>query len=309
MMKAALQLCALALNPAAPSPTANMVKIEDGFMSSFGGLFCIRVPMPVEVGACFAPGAVSTFFRKEREAVSYTLHKKRLVLKEGKEKLSVPCLPPEEMVTLDVLAKPYETALDTKHFKSLADVIDPANQRMWAQGVSFRYGMAESTNNAVIVSAVTDLPDSMEFNIPVDSIRAILKFKSRIARIAHDERAVKFYFEDGSSLTTQVLTEQMIETSQFYAGEWEPLRLQEHEDLLKVPCSAVSFRDGNVIYQNDTTEGVIEGVVNKGYDVTVGKSSLDHLLRISGDIRISADSGRLMAVSETCRAISSVRAK
>lgn len=309
-MKTALQLCSLALNPVAPSPTANMVKLEDGFMIAYGGTFCIRVPMPVSVGACFNPQAVSTFFRKERKAVSYTLHKKKLVLQEGKEKLSVPFLPPEEMPTLDVLSKPHKVELDTKHLKSLADVVDPAHSKLQCQGISFRYGMMEASNGNVVISAVTDFPDALEFNLPVASAKALLRFKTAPCAIARDQQAVKFLFEDGSSLTSLVICEQLIETTVFYdSPKWTSLKIKPEaaKDLLSVDCDYVIFEDTNATYVQEQAKGVIEGIVAKGIAVMAGKSQLDMLLRISSDLRISEDNFRLMAVSDTCRAISTTR--
>ena len=307
-MKTALQLCSLATNPLAPAATANMVRISDGFVESFGGTFGIRVPTTIQVGACFNPEAVSTFFRKDRKSISYTLHKKKLVLQEGKEKLSVPFLPPEEMTTLDVLGKPVACELDTAHFRSLTDVVNPANFRLWAQGVSFRYGMAEATNDSIIVSAITGLDEDLEFNVPVDSIKALLKFKSPVVGIVTDERAVKFCFKDGSSLTSLVLTEQMIETARFYEGEWTPLKLKDAEDLLKIPCDRVIFDKGDIQYVQEQNYGLIEGAVAKNITVTAGKKPLDALLKVSHDLRVSEDGFRLMAVADTCRAICATRA-
>ena len=306
-MKHALQLCSLALNPSAPSPTASMVKIENGHMTAFGGLFCISVPQPVEVGACFSPSLAATFFRKERKAVAYTIDKGKLTMKEGKEKLSIPCLPPEDLVTLDVLEDPFQAELDLTHFRSLVDVINPANSRVWAQGISFRYGMMEATNDSVIISAVSGLPDEVEFNLPVDSAKALMKFKSQIIAISASERAVKFSFKDGSSLTSLVILEQLIDTSKFYEGPWTPLNLKDTEDLLKIECDSVGFQNGNAAYVQEKAKGVIEGISAPGITVVVGKESLDRLLRISSDIRISEDGHRLMAVADTCRGICSTR--
>lgn len=306
-MKPQLALCSLALNPQAPSPTASMVRINDGRMESFGGTFCVSAPMPIEVGACFNPTLAATFFRKEREAVTYTLNKGKLTFKEGKEKLTIPCLPPEEMVTLGVFAATQPVMMNLSHFRSLVDVINPANSRIWAQGISFRYGMAEATNDAVIISAITDLPDEFEFNLPVDSAKALLKFKSPIVAIAQDQRAVKFCFEDGTTLTSLVLTEQMIETARFYEGNWTPLNLKETEDLLKIECDSIKMVAGNATYLQEQSSGVIEGIVNPDITAKVGKEALNRLLRISSDIRISADGFRLMAVADTCRGICSTR--
>lgn len=308
-MLEALQLCSLALNPSAPSPTATMVKVEDGKMISFGGTFCVSVPLPVEIGACFNPTTAATFFRKTRKGVSYKIHKGKLEFKEGKEKLSVPCLPPEDMVTLDVFSKTFQTSLDKTYLKLLIDVIDPSSSRLWAQGVSFRDGMAESTNSRVIISSVSGLPDQFVFNLPVDSAKALLKFKSPVVGIALDERAVKFCFEDGSSLASLLLEEQMIPTGKFYSGDWISLDLQDANDLLKIKCDSVNFLNGNVTYFEKESSGTIEGSVNSDVNVTVNKESFDRLLCVSSDIRLSQDATRLMAVGDTCRAICTTKVK
>lgn len=306
-MKRALQLCSLALNPQAPAPTATMVKISDGVMSSFGGTFCIRVPVGVEVGACFSPSTMATFFRKERKAVSYTIHKKKLLLQEGKEKLLVPCLPPEEMPLLDVLSKPVAVEMDMAHMPDLVNVIDPANYRIWGQGVTFRYGMAEATNNAIIVSALSGLPDELEFNLPVDAVKALIRFKSPVVGIASDERSVKFVFKDGCSLTSLVIAEHMVDTSFYYEGEWTPLKIKDAADLLKLDCEQVTFKGGSVEYSMGTIQGIIEDAASKDVAVCVSKVALDTLLKISSDLRVSGDTFRLMAVSDNCRAICSTK--
>lgn len=308
-MKNALTLCSLALNPIAPSPTASMVKLDDGFMVSYGGTFCIRVPIKVEVGACFSPTGVATFFRKERKAVSYTLHKKKLVLQEGKEKLSVPFLPPEEMPTLDCLSKPEEVEFDMTYLKLCADVVDPAHIKLCAQGVQFRYGMIEATNGRCIVGAKTGFDSDLEFNLPVASAKALLRFKSEVAGIALDHGVVKFVFADGSSLTSLLICEELIETTPYYRGDWTPLKLKAEvdRDLLSIECDDVIFYEGNATYTKGTAEGVLSGVCGKEFDIKVSKENLDVLLRVSADIRLSDDKNRLMAVSEKCRVIATVK--
>jgi hypothetical protein len=304
-MNHALQLCSLALNPQAPNPTATMVKLENGHMIAFGGLFCISVPEHVEVGACFSPRLAGTFFRKDRSAVTYTINKGKLTLREGKEKLTVPCVPPEEMVTLDVLSSSKPVNLLMNHFRSLTDVIDPQNNRKWAQGISFRKGLMEATNNSVIISAISGLSDDLVFNLPVDSAKALMRFKSPVVSIAVDNRAVKFTFSDGSSLTSLVLVEQMVDVSHLHKDNWTPLNLKDIEDFLKLECETITFKRGNATYTQEHSQGVIEGAVDAGITVSVSKEPLDRLLKISSDIRVSEDGNRLLAVSETCRGICS----
>jgi len=282
-----------------------MVRISDGFMQSFGGTFGVSVPMPIEVGACFNPAAIAPFFRKERGPIAYTIKNGKLILTEGKERLTVGCLPAEEMVTLDVLGTPTPCEFDMKYLKIAVDVINPTNERIWAQGVSFRNGMMESTNNALVVSAVSNLPDELSFNLPHDSCRALLRFKSTVVGVVKDQRAVKFVFADGSSLCSLVITEQMIDTSAFFRGGWKPIELTE--DVSKIDCEYFSFVRGSVHYVNNTNEGVIESCVDPDIYVDISKDNLNTLLIVSKDIRLSDDGNRVQAFGEDCRVISCAR--
>ena len=308
-MKNALALCSLALNPVAPSPTASMVKLDDGFMVSYGGTFCVRVPMKVEVGACFNPGMVATFFRKERKAVSYTLNKKKLVLQEGKEKLTIPFLPPDEMPTLDVLSKPHKVTFDMSYLKIAADIVDPAHAKLCAQGVQFRYGMLEATNGRCLVGAKTGFDTDLEFNLPVASAKALLRFKSDVVGVAVDQGAVKFIFKDGSSLTSLLICEELIETGAYYKGDWTPLKLKAEvaKDLLSIDCDDVIFFGGNATYVKGNAEGELSSACGKEFDIKVSKEYLDVMLKVSADIRLSEEGGRLMAVGEKCRVVSAAK--
>jgi hypothetical protein len=100
-VKSALQLCTLALNPRSPSPTATTVKVEGGFMKAYGGLMCIQVPVTQEIGAAFNPALLKTFFRRERTTIAYTVKFPKLTLREGKERLTVNCMPCEDVVIID----------------------------------------------------------------------------------------------------------------------------------------------------------------------------------------------------------------
>ena len=308
-MKHALALCSIALNPQAPSPTARMVKLDDGFLTSYGGTFCVRVPMKVEVGACFSPSLVSTFFRKERKTVSYTLNKGKLVMKEGNEKISLPFLPPEEMPTIDCLSKPRKVKFDMTYLKIASDVVDPAHSKLCAQGVMFRYGMLEATNGRCVISAKTGFHEDLEFNLPVASAKALLRFKSEVAGIALDKGVVKFIFADGSSLTSLLVCEELIETSPYYRGEWKSLELnlEVAKDLLSIDCDTVVFFEGNAIYIKELADGVLSGACEKSFDIKLAKTTLDVMLRVSADIRLNEDEFRLMAVSENCRVIGTTR--
>jgi hypothetical protein len=75
---------------------------------------------------------------------------------------------------------------------------------------------------------------------------------------------------------------------------------------LKLDCESVRFEDGSVHYVTGDAEGVLEKRLSKGVKCSVSKESLDVLMKVSSDIRISDDNNRLMAVADDCRAVMSV---
>lgn len=301
-MKTALSLCSLAVNPSAPSPTAGMCKIEDGFMIAFGGLFCIRVPVDLAFGCAFNPASIKTFFRKERKSISYTVKKNKLVLQDGKERLSVGCLPPEDMVTLDVIAPLTKTTVDTKILRYVSTVIDPANFRSAAHGVTFRNNMLLATNNRCFIAAyVAGLPKKLTFNIHKDACAALGRFTSPVVGVASDGRAVKFVFEDGSSFSVLNLAEELPPVEPVFEGPWHPLGLSEAliEDLLKIDCHHVVFQDGSLLYRNEDKSSVGElGVVTKRKFCAFSmKATLDFLLRNGGEFSVDDDARKLRSVN------------
>jgi hypothetical protein len=301
-MKEALEICTLAMNPLAPSPTAGMVKIEDGHMTAFGGTACVRVPVPVDVGACFNPTTFAGFFRKNREAVSYTLNKGKLTIKEGKEKLSLPFLPPEEMVTLDVLAKPVKATLRVAQLKLCCDVIQPDHFKPECQGVSFRDGSMESSDGRLLVSAQSGLPEELTFNLPLVSAKILLRIKSDVVAIAVEKAAVKFIFENGVTLCSVLIAAQLLDTSHFYDQTWTAVKLTEDfaKDAPKILAESFLFADGNVTYKQSASEGVIEGVCAKVCKLHVSKKTFDFLLKVGSDIRTSGDGAIVAAFGDKC---------
>jgi len=286
-----------------------MVKLEDGFMVAFGGTFCIRVPVEVDIKACFSPSKAAVFFRKPRKVVSYTLQKNKLVLKEGKEKLSIPYLDADEMATLDVLGQATPCELDMGLLKLCADVIDPESPRPWAQGVSFRNGVMESTNSVIIVSAVSGVDEDLEFNLPLETCKAIVKFTSPVTGVSSDGRMVKVFFADGSSLTSLCIAEQMIDTSNLFKDKWTDCGLVKNlaDDLHAIQCEKFRFEDGCVTYIGDDMEGVLGEVFIGKCSFLISKKNIDFATRVGQDIRLSSCGSRIMSVSENCRVIAATR--
>lgn len=207
-MQKALAVCAMAINPVPTTPAAGMVKVEGGFMFAYGGTFCVKTPVDLEIGAAFLPGPMLSFFRKERKGVTFTLKDGKIIVQEGREKLTTQYLPPEDMPTLDVLAKAVKCTLDKNLLREATSLVDAASFKAFAQGVSFIEGYMYATNSAIILSAVSGLDDEIEpFNLPLATCEALLKAKASVVSVARDRHAVKFNLADGTSITSNILME------------------------------------------------------------------------------------------------------
>ena len=310
-MKTALTLCSLALNPSAPAPTASLVKVEDGFAVAFGGLFCVRVPVEQALGCCFNPAAAKTFFRKARKQVAYTVKKNKLILQDGKEKLSIGCLPPEEMVTLDVIAKARPIKLSKTMLRYVADVIDPAHHRASLHGVTFRDGATLATDNKVFVMAFVDFPDDLTFSLHKDACIALSKMKGEIETVSTDGHAVKFGLSDGSSLTTLKLVEEIPEVvDSIFAGTWNPLPLTESvvEDLTTIDCHTFRFKDGLLSYWSEDKASVGElGVkIPKELEAAITQKGFVRILKNGGRISYADNQSRIRSVNENVCVVSTI---
>lgn len=308
-MKDALTACSIALNPTSPQPTASMVKIERRAMVGYGGTFCVRVPVSFDIGCCFNPKAVMAFFRKDRKKFSCTVKGGKLILQEGKEKVTTRCVPPEEMVTIDALSAPVECSLDRSLLKRCTDVVDTNHPARVLHGVVFRYGVMEATDAKILVSAESGLPDAVpDFILPVESAKALCRLKGNVIGVAKDVGLVKFMFDNGSSLTSGIIAGEFPDTGPHFDGEWEPLDIEAAApDLLKIDCDRVEFRGGAVLYvvQDSfgaaTAEGELPAGCNNEIDGVISKRLLDHLLVNSSDVRVNA--AKFQSFSDNCRVI------
>lgn len=300
-MKAALQLCSLALNPSSPSPTATSVKVEDGFMSAYGGLFTVRTPCKHEIGAVFNPRALSTFFRKERKRVAYTIKFPKLTVSDGNERLTIGCLPCEEMTIIDNIETPVPCGLNLKLLKIAAELC-AVEGKPYALGVTFRDGMMISSNNYVFFCGQSDLPDDFEFMLPRETCIALTKFKSDVVAVSRNNHTIKFIFEDGSSLCGHLKTDYMPDITKLFEGHWSEFKIKD--DILSLDCDYVEVRQNNLYYHTETTIGELEGIIegSPALQFKVGKKLFNHLL--GGDL--SWCGLRLQSVKENSAFICSV---
>ena len=285
-----------------------MVKIENGMMVSFGGLFCIRVPVAVAANGCFNPTLALSFFRKERKKFSVTVKNGKILFQEGKERLTLPCLPPEEMPTIDVLSAPVPVDIDMTEVKRVADVVDPANASTpAAQGLSFRSNLLTGASMSTIAAYYADFPDDFDFVVPKESIVALLKFPGKLTGIAVDRSMVKFCFDNGCSLTSLTIADRLPDSLYaLFDGEWDDLSLSaEHaKDLVRLECESFVFRDGEVTYRLSDANASGELGINVGAALSgkITQKNLVTLLKLSHELSVGGQHGRLLAAirNATC---------
>lgn len=301
-MITALRLCSLALNPTAPSPTAQMVKVDDGMMSAYGGVFCVRVPVKQDIGAAFNPKALGNFFRKERAKVAYTIKFPKLTVSEGKERLTINCLSPDELPIIDNIEIPLKCSLNKANLKMAVEVLE-SNVHEFARGVTFRDGAVLSTNNKVFFIGASELPDDLEFGIPKEAAIALTKFKSDVVSLSKNNHTVKFIFSDGSSLCSHMLEEKFPSFDALFEGDWQEFSITE--DITSLECDHVVLRDGSVFYHSPDTIGELVGAVEGSVEVSCMKKFFDCLYRVNSEMEY-VPGQRIKAVGEDCMVITSV---
>jgi len=293
------------MNANSPSPTATMIRVSDGYAEAFGGTFSIKVPIAVEIGCCFNPKSVINFFRKDRSVVSFKLHNKKLVLKEGKEQLSVSFLPPEDMEVIDNIEKPIPATLDMKLLKLATEIVDPENSQPFAKGVNFREGLMNATNNKVFFSGESGLPDNLNFTLCKTACVALTKFKSKVVAVIANKFTVKFIFKDGSSLCSKQQVCEFPDIDSLFAGKWIDFNLKE--DIADVECDHLEFLNGSVYYHTDASKGVLEEIVSPKINVSVYKKSFNFALMAGNKLSLSDNSLRVKSTGENCVVVCSVK--
>lgn len=272
-MEQALKLCSLALNPSSPSPTATMVAVTDGYMVSYGGQFCIRVPVSQDIGAAFNPKALATFFRKERTLPAYTIKFPKLTVSEGKERLTIHCLPAEDVVTIDNIETPTPCTVNLKNVKGAATLCATEGP-IYSQGVTFRDGSVMATNNKVFFCGESGLDDET-FIIHKDAALALSQFKSDVVSLSKNNHTVKFIFKSGASLCAHILVEQIPDVGFLFDGE--RIDFSVSEDVWAVDCEDLEIRDGSAFYQTDNSIGELEGDVIGNVTFKIPKRYFDLL--------------------------------
>lgn len=265
-------------------------------MCAYGGSFCIRTPVNHDIGAVFNPRALATFFRKPREKVAYTLKFPKLTVSEGKERLTIGCLKPEDMPIIDNIETPVPCSLDLAMLKQAAKITDVEGPP-YAHGVTFCNGMMLATNNKAFFCGSCNVGN---FTIHKDAALALTKFKSHIVALSKNNHTVKFIFEDGSSLCAHLLVVEFPAVERLFEGEWVGWKLKE--SVKDLDCDTVEVIGNELRYHTKDTVGILEDAVEGEVHFKVSKKLFDLL---DGDTYF--DGNKLKGVGEDRVVICSVQ--
>lgn len=298
-MKEKIRLAMKACEDNSPCPTANMMKFDDGFMITYGGTMCVRVPCGIEADCAFNPRSLFEFYRKPRTSVTYTAKDDRLIVRSGREQVTLRSLPGEKMPVIRVLGAGHKTKKfpKMKALKSLIDCVDPRDSRSALQGIIFQDGLAVGTDGKVILALPSGLPGSMLFILPLESAKFISTIKDNpVNEVACDGTYVEFRFKDGMILTSPTIKAESVpnikkilnttddhETVKLHPDTWS--------EIADLKCDNISISHSGVSYQldDDTSFGEIELKTKGRFAFAINRKMFALMLELNLDDKIFVD--------------------
>ena len=280
-----------------PSRTAKMMKFHDGNLITYGGTFCVKIPCGVDVDCAFLPDTLLTFFRKERTNVTYAVSKNRLVVKQGREKVMIPCLSGSEMPIIDVFKEPTPVTkfLKRKALKSLIECIDPASDAFYFQGLCLRKGLAMATDRKAMLAMVSGLPKKVHCVLPIDALKFLATVDDEVTGVAFNEQHIKFVFTSGMTMCSRIISaDEVPDVRHIINAEGETISL--HPDLLEelkgIKSHAISVTESGIGYKSEDGKsfGDIELKTKGSFAFSVNKRQFDLLMSLTIDNKITISS-------------------
>jgi|TARA_R110002167_G_scaffold294935_4_gene499548 hypothetical protein len=292
-MKTKIQLAMKACEPTSPAPTATMMKFNDGMMTTYGGTFCVQIPCDVDAECAISPDTLLTFFRKPRKQVVYSLNKGKLLIRQGREKVSIPCMANEEMPIIDVFRKerPVKSFVKQKAMKAMLECINPAEMRGCLQGMCLRGGLALATDGKVVLAMVSGLPKFVTCVVPVATLKFLSSLDEAVSGFATDESYIKFFFPSGMTVCSRTISAaDYPDVKALINAGGTPLDM--HPDLLKelngIKCGGITVTEKGIGYKSEDGKsfGDIEMPTEGRFAFSVNKKRFDLMMSLTNNNRI-----------------------
>lgn len=261
-MKSALALVVKACEPNSPSAAANWVKFNDGNLAAYGGTFCVQIPVSVDAECAFDPQPLIAFFRKDRTKTSYTVKDGRMLVKSKGERVTVKCLPGEEMPLIDVHRSPTEVKkfLPKKAIKAAIHCIDPGNPRSFFQGMCIRNGEAIATDGKILLVVTTNLDKSISCVVPIETLKFLSSVDEDVCAVACDTVGIKFWFPSGMTVCSRtILADKYPDCQHLVSIEgMKELHLNKEiqEEVKGLRCDNVEVSNHGVVYTTEDKNSV-----------------------------------------------------
>lgn len=290
-----------ACNPNSPSPEATMMKFHDGNLITYGGTFCIQIPCGIDADCAFSPSTLLSFFRKERDQVSYSVSKGRLLVRHKRERVTIPCVDSDTMPIIDVHKPMKPTSfLKKKALKALIQCVDGVSEVGFLQGMCMRKGLAIATDNRIVLAMVSNLPKTLEGVLPIDTLKFLATLDEEIIGVAHDQSRVKFFFQSGMTVCSGLIDaasypdiRQVINQE----AEWVEMHKDLAEEVAGLKCDTLTVSHSGVGYRSTDGKsfGEIELKTEHEFAFSINKKYFDLLLSINIGTKIGITPSTIQA--------------
>ncbi len=281
-----------------PSVAASMVKFHNNKMVSYGGVFCVQVPFQNGLDCAFSPKPLLNFFRKPREGVVYTHKNGKMLVKHKRERVTITTVEGTAMPIIDVLSEPEKVKKfpSKKAIKCLLECINPSDPLHALQGVLLKDRMAVATNRKVILALPSGLSKNIDLVLPIDTLKFMSTLDAKVNRVAYDGTHIKFYYDDGMTVCSQIIDSEKFPTFQGVVvtkGDEVKINEQVVEELSGIKCDTVTVSNEGITYTLDEGKSVGElRIKSRGeFSFTVRKPLFDILMDLTIDNIIYIDKG------------------
>ena len=313
-MKDKITLAMKACEDHSPSPTAHLMKFQNGNLITYGGTMCVQIPCDIDADCAFSPKSLLAFFRKDRKKVSYTSKPGKLIVRSGREQVTIKSLPSEGMPIIDVLDKGMEVKrfLGKKALRAMLGCIDPAEPRTCLQGMCLRKGLAIGSNGKVVLAVATGLDKDLTCTVPTETLKFLASLDEEVCKIAYDGLNLKFTMPSGMTVCSRTLladeypdVRHVINVKGLAPIELHPEMLDEIKGL---KCDSIKVTNEGIRYMmgNDSSTGEIKLKSSGEFFFTVNRKwfelmldlTLKNTIHISGERKmITANGGKFFKMS------------
>jgi hypothetical protein len=270
-----------------------MMKLSGGKMTTFGGTFCIQIPCDVDVDCVINPAVLLTFFRKDRTKVTYAVTGNRMVVKQGREKVSIPCMESEKMPIIDVFREhsPVSNFLKPKALKAMLECINPSESRGCLQGLCIQGGLAVATDGKVVLAMLSGLPKKVDCVLPVDTVKLLSTLDESPSGVACESGNIKFVFPSGMTVCSRTILSDgypNVKTVINATGEVLDMHPDLTEELKGIKCDTITVTEKGIGYraEDGVSFGEIELPTPGRFSFSADKKLFDLLMSLTKDSRI-----------------------